>query len=92
MKTRYTVALAMLAGFGLGAGAVQGLHAQAKPPVYYVTEIEVTDPVGFAKVYLPIVQPTIKADGGRFVALGGSAGGGKVVPIEGAPPHRALRC
>jgi hypothetical protein len=33
MKTYYTVTLAMLAGVGLGAAAVQGLHAQAKPPV-----------------------------------------------------------
>jgi uncharacterized protein (DUF1330 family) len=85
MKTRYAVALAMLAGFGLGAVAVQGLRAQAKPPLYYVTEIDVIDPVGFAKDYLPIVQPLIKADGGRFVALGGP-GGGKVTTIEGMPP------
>ncbi len=71
----------MLSGFGLGAVAVQGLRAQAKPPLYYVTEIDVIDPVGFAKDYLPIVQPLIKADGGRFVALGG-----KVTTIEGMPP------
>jgi len=36
MKTQYTVALSMLAGIGLGAVAVQGLHAQAKPPAYLV--------------------------------------------------------
>jgi hypothetical protein len=30
----------MLAGAALGAGAIQGLHAQAKPPVYLVTEID----------------------------------------------------
>jgi hypothetical protein len=29
MKTRYTVAFAMLVGIGIGAVAVQGLHAQA---------------------------------------------------------------
>jgi uncharacterized protein (DUF1330 family) len=86
MKTHATVALAMLAGFGFGAVAVQSLHAQAKPRVYYVTEIDVTDPVGFAKEYLPIVQPIIKAHGGRFVAVGGVAGGGRIVAIEGAPP------
>jgi len=39
MKTQYTVALSMLAGIGLGAVAVQGLHAQAKPPAYLVIEI-----------------------------------------------------
>ncbi len=30
MKTRYTVALTLLAGIAIGAAAVQGLHAQAK--------------------------------------------------------------
>jgi uncharacterized protein (DUF1330 family) len=40
MKIHYSVTLAMLAGFGLGAVAAEGLHAQAKPPVYQVVEIE----------------------------------------------------
>ena len=48
MKTHYAVALATLAGIGIGAAAVQTLHAQVKPPLYYITEIDVTDPVGFA--------------------------------------------
>ena len=43
MKTHYIVGLALLAGFALGASAVQKLHAQSKPPTYYITEIEVTD-------------------------------------------------
>ena len=43
MKTRYTVAVSMIAGAALGGAAIQGLHAQAKPPVYYVAEIEVTN-------------------------------------------------
>ena len=48
MKIQYTVALSMLAGIGLGAVAVQGLHAQAKPPAYFVIEInKVTDAEGF---------------------------------------------
>ena len=85
MKTQFALALGMLAGVGVGAFAVQTIHAQTKPPLYYVTEIDVTDPVGFANEYLPLIQPLIKADGGRFVALGG-AGGGKATSIEGAPP------
>jgi hypothetical protein len=40
----------MLAGFGLGAVAVQGLHAQAKPPVYQVVEIDMSD----QEAYLPL--------------------------------------
>ena len=43
MKTLYAVALALLAGCGLGAVAVQGLHAEAKPPAYYISEIVVRD-------------------------------------------------
>lgn len=86
MKTRYAVALALLAGFGMGVAAIQTLHAQAKPPLYYIIEIDVTDQVGFTKNYLPVIQPLIKADGGRFVASGGPGSGGKVTAIEGPPP------
>jgi len=41
MKTRYTVALSMIAGAALGGAAIQGLHAQAKLKAYSVAEIEV---------------------------------------------------
>jgi hypothetical protein len=37
MKTRYTVVLSMIAGAAVGAAAIQGLHAQAKPKAYLVT-------------------------------------------------------
>jgi hypothetical protein len=39
MKTRYTVALSILAGVVVGAAAVQALHAQAALPAYVVAEI-----------------------------------------------------
>src|SRR3989442_5865504 len=81
MKTEYTAALAVVAGFGLGAVAIESLHAQAKPPVYYIAEIDVTNQEGYVKEYVPKVQATIKASGGRILAAGG-----KVTPIEGAPP------
>ena len=81
MKTSYSVTLAAIAGFGLGAVAIEGLHAQAKPPVYYIAEIDVTNQEGYVKEYVPKVQATIKASGGRILAAGG-----KVTPIEGAPP------
>ncbi len=44
MKAHFAVALAVVTGFGLGAVAVQGLHAQAKPPAYLLAEVQVTDP------------------------------------------------
>jgi len=81
MKTQYTVALAVVVGFGLGVVAVQGLHAQAKPPVYYIAEIDVTNVDAYTKEYAPKAQALIKASGGRLLAAGQ-----KVTAIEGAPP------
>jgi uncharacterized protein (DUF1330 family) len=81
MKTHHSVTLAMLAGFGLGAIAVQGLHAQATPPVYQVVEIEPSDMETYLKDYVPKAQAAIKAAGGKFLAAGG-----KTTTIEGEPP------
>ena len=39
MRTQYTIALSLLAGFALGGLAVQGLHAQAKLKAYSIGEI-----------------------------------------------------
>ena len=44
MKTYLAVSFGMVAGIAVGGFAVQGLHAEAKPPVYLMTEIDVTDP------------------------------------------------
>ena len=81
MNTRSTVALSMLAGIAIGAIAIQGLHAQAKPPVYYIAEIDVTNLEGWQKDYAPRAQAVIKAAGGRVLAAGQ-----KVTSIEGAAP------
>ena len=81
MKTQYTVAFAIIAGFGLGAVAVESLHAQAKPPVYYIAEIDVTNMDAYTKEYAPKAQATLKAAGGRVLAAGS-----KVTAFEGAPP------
>src|SRR5262245_27366189 len=61
VKPRYTVVLSMLAGAALGATAIHGLHAQAKPPVYYIAEIDVTNPEAYVKEYAPLAQASIKA-------------------------------
>src|SRR6202044_1401991 len=81
MKTRSIAALALLAGAAIGAVAVQGLHAQTKAPVYVVTETDISDLDAFQKEYLPVVQPTIKAAGGRRVAAGQN-----IVVLEGPSP------
>ena len=83
MKTQSTVALALLTGIGVGAAAVHGLHAQAKPPVYQVVEIDIdaANQEAYAKDYVPKAQAAIKAAGGKFLAAGG-----KTTTIEGEPP------
>jgi uncharacterized protein (DUF1330 family) len=91
MRIEYMMTLAMLAGAAVGALAAQELHAQVKPPVYFVGEIDVTNPDGYAKEYLPKARALIKAHGGRLLAAGGAAGSGaKVVAIDGEAPKRVV--
>ena len=90
MRSNFRISTVMLAGVALGALAVEGLHAQAKPPVYYVSEIDVRDADTYAKEYAPKAQAIIKAAGGRFVAVGGVAGNlaGRLTTFEGEAPKR----
>src|SRR3954462_2914802 len=92
MRSDYKIAVAVTAGVAIGAFAVQGLHAQAKPPVYYVAEIDVTDPDAYGKEYAPKMQALIKSHGGRQVAIGGTAGAGAkaVTAVDGPAPKRAV--
>ena len=88
MKTRYTVALSMIVGAALGGAAIQGLHAQAKAPVYYVIEInKITDAEGFKVI-------TQRPRGGADVAkeLGGHyiARTDKITALDGTPPQRFI--
>ena len=90
MKTYLTVSAALLAGMAIGGFAVQGLQAQGKPPVYLVTEIDVTNPEAYGKEFAPKAQATIRAAGAKLVLIGG-AGGANAKPItaiEGTPPKR----
>ncbi|HEY3656381.1 MAG TPA: DUF1330 domain-containing protein [Steroidobacteraceae bacterium] len=82
--------MGMIAGTFIGAAAVTALHAQTKSPVYLVSEITVTNADAYGKEYSPKVQPTIKAHGGRIIALGGTGGGGAgtVTSLQGDPPPR----
>ncbi|HET7882466.1 MAG TPA: DUF1330 domain-containing protein [Acetobacteraceae bacterium] len=82
---------AMLAGMAGGAFVMQVVHAQTEPPVYFVGEIDVTNPEGYAKEYLPKAREIIKAHGGQLIAAGGAGGAGnQVVPVDGEPPKRVV--
>jgi uncharacterized protein (DUF1330 family) len=84
MKTKYSVALSMLAGVAIGVVAVQGLQAQGKPKAYVITELETLDPAA-ASAFTPVAAAAQSAAGGRSLRTAG----GKVVSLEGAAaPNR----
>ena len=63
MKTRTSIALAVIVGFGLGAVSIHTLHAQAKSPVYTVVEIDVVNNDPYMKEYAPKAQALVKEKG-----------------------------
>ena len=90
MKSNCKIGMVLLAGVTMGGLAVEGLHAQAKMPVYYVSEIDVRDVDAYSKDYAPKAQALIKSAGGRFVAIGGVAGNlaGNLTAFDGDAPKR----
>ena len=83
MNTKYKYALAMGASFALGVVVVQGLHAQAKPPGYLITEVTVKDQQAFMKEFaVPGMKPVQEA-GGKFLVRGF-----KPIALMGEPPPR----
>ena len=81
MKTYYTVGLSLLAGVAIGAVTVQTLRAQGKPPIYRISEIEITNVDAYTKEFAPKAQAALKGAGGKFLAAGQ-----KVTALEGDPP------
>jgi len=84
MKSQYKIAIAMLASGALGALAVQGLHAQAKPPAYLITETETIDEAAF-KEFQSKVIPLVQAAGGKNLVRGG-----QIIALEGQAPKRVV--
>ena len=83
MNPKYQIAIAIAVGATLGAAAVQGLHAQAKPKAYIITESELLDPAALA-TYLPKAQTAVRAAGGTP----GIIATGKVIAVIGDAPKR----
>jgi uncharacterized protein (DUF1330 family) len=84
MKTPYVVALSVAAGVVLGAGPVQGLRAQTKPPVYQISLEDVSNPEAIAKEYTPLASAASRKYGSRHIA------NGMAVSIEGSQPKNRL--
>jgi uncharacterized protein (DUF1330 family) len=85
MKPYIGIGLVLFAGIGIGAAAVQSLNAQARPPVYYVAEIDVSNPDGYLKEYAPRQGDLIRQSGGRYLAAGG-----KTTSYDGDAPKSRI--
>ena len=83
MNGKYKIVLAVVAGAAFGAAAVQGLHAQAQPKAYVVSETEVLDAAALP-AYSPLAAAATKAAGAIRLA----SAGGKIVALVGDAPKR----
>jgi uncharacterized protein (DUF1330 family) len=80
MRTRSSLAIALLAGCAIGAAAMAAVHAQATPPAYSIVEVDVIDAEGF-KAFAQRNAAGVAAAGGQFIVRHG-----RVVTSEGTPP------
>ena len=88
MKQYLGMALGMVAGSVLGAGAITALHAQAKPPAYFVVEInKINDAEGFKTItQRPVGGAEVAKElGGRYLVRGGN-----ITALDGTPPQRFI--
>jgi uncharacterized protein (DUF1330 family) len=85
MRAYLPVTVALFVGVGIGGAAVQSLQAQSRPPVYYISEIDLTNPDGYLKEYAPRQSELIKQSGGRYLTAGG-----KTTPFDGDPPKSRI--
>jgi uncharacterized protein (DUF1330 family) len=87
MNARYKIALAIVAGAGIGAAAIEGLHAQAKPPTYVVVAVRsIKDADGFKAGVVDKATPaSVAAFGGRYLVRGQP-----ITSFDGKPPDRLV--
>ena len=85
MNSRYKIALALLAGAGLGAAAIQGLQAQTTPPAYVVVAVrKINDADAFKAGVVDKATPAaLAAAGGRDVVRAQ-----KIISLDGPAPQR----
>jgi uncharacterized protein (DUF1330 family) len=89
MKTKYKVAVALVAGASIGGAAIQALHAQAKPPAYVVIPIlKINDAAAFKAGVLDKGSASaaeIKAEGGHYIIRSQN-----FTRLDGNPPERLI--
>jgi uncharacterized protein (DUF1330 family) len=87
MKATITAGMSTVVGAIIGAGAIQAIHAQAKPPAYVVIEADVKNQEGFAKEYIPLALKALRGGSYGYKVL---ARNGKTVSLDGAPPKKRV--
>ena len=91
MSARYKIGFAMLTCAAFGAFGSGTLLGQGKAPAYLIGQIDVSNPDGYAKEYLPKAREIIKAHGGRLIAAAGAAAtGSQVTAVDGEAPRRVV--
>jgi uncharacterized protein (DUF1330 family) len=79
----------MIAGAAVGAAAIQGLHAQAKPPTYVVIPIlKINDAAAFKAGVIDkgnASTEAVKAQGGHYVVRSQN-----FTSLDGNPPERLI--
>jgi uncharacterized protein (DUF1330 family) len=87
MHYKLKMTAALVGSFLLGAGAIQALHAQAKPLAYVVSEINVKDRAGYDENFVKSTKTDISQQGGKYLA----GGYNKTLSLVGAePPNRVV--
>ena len=87
MHPKFEKTIAVVGSFMLGAGAIQALHAQAKPPAYVVAEVNVKDRAGYEENFLNSTKTDVSQHGGKYLA----GGYDKTLSLVGAElPNRVL--
>jgi uncharacterized protein (DUF1330 family) len=97
MQMRGAAMLTLLAGMGLGAIVMQGLHAQASPPVYLIFDAEIKDQAAY-QPFLQTAVREVQSQGGRFIVAGatpetlsGSGSSSNRVSVSQWPNKEAIR-
>ena len=81
MRASIKLAAAFTIGVGCVALSINGLQAQAKPPIYVVNETEVIDPAAM-RAYAEAQATLVKKHGGRYIIQGGKI----LATLSGTPP------
>jgi uncharacterized protein (DUF1330 family) len=84
MKTKYKIAIALVAGTAIGGAAIQSIHAQMKPPTYVVVAIrKITDADSFKTNVVAKAAAALAGSGGNYVIRTD-----KITSLDGTPPAR----